>query len=368
MAEERKELAATLATKEEVEGFLINLEKLKADGSITEEQYASIKEEYEQRLNAAITEIGRIKDALKKRLAAKQKEMESYQSELGKLEVRHRVGELSLEGYQNSTRELQAKFEKLETDTKELKELIEARSSAEARQIEKPLQKQLEPGQRELESYKRELSKLEVKYKVGELTLEEYQRADRELRAKIRALGMGAEELRERVGAESAAGMAVEARKPATAAPALPSVREVAPTGKRVLTPTTIAGMVGGLLLLISVFLPWVAASETLGGEGLGTDSGRDISGLVATLGIIGGLVVLGTAFLRSPKTRGKVRIIMGVLPLVAVLAIVLISVLPLLNESARTLMVIREGFYLYIIAAAVLIVTGILERRGHVR
>ena len=78
MDEGKRELAESLAKKDEVEGFLTNLEKLKADGSIAEEHYAAIKEEYEQRLNAAIAEIGQIKDELKKRLAAKRKELKSY--------------------------------------------------------------------------------------------------------------------------------------------------------------------------------------------------------------------------------------------------------------------------------------------------
>ncbi len=163
MTGEPEGLFSAFVTTEQVESFLINLAKLKADGSISEERHATIKADYEQRLDAAITEIGRIKGALEKRLAAKQREMESYQSELGELEVGHRVGELSLEGYHKSTRELQAKVGELETDIQELKDLIRARSSAEASQIEKPLRKEAEPGQRELESYKRDLSKLEVK-------------------------------------------------------------------------------------------------------------------------------------------------------------------------------------------------------------
>ena len=126
---------------------------------------------------------------------------------------------------------------------------------------------------------------------------------------------------------------------------------------------TKLLAMIGGVLLLISVFLPWVAASELLGKE-FGSDSGMKVSGVLGAVGIVCGLVVAGTAFLSSPRTRGTVQIAMGVVALVALTTIVLIGDLPLLNKYARTVFIIREGLYLYAIAAVVLIFTGIFERR----
>ena len=116
MAGELKGLPAALAKKDEVEGFLSNLEKLKADGSITEEQYTIAREEYQQRLTTAIREINRIKNELGKQLEANQRDIERREWELGKLEARYKTGELPLEEYRSSQWELRAELEELRRD------------------------------------------------------------------------------------------------------------------------------------------------------------------------------------------------------------------------------------------------------------
>jgi len=130
MAEETKKLAEAFATKDEVEGFLANLEKLKADGSVTEEQYTTTRKEYHRRLGVATSEIARTKNQLKEQLEANQRDTETRREELGNLEVKHKVGELSLEGYQSSEQKLRAEIEKLEQYSERLTLLIQADSAA----------------------------------------------------------------------------------------------------------------------------------------------------------------------------------------------------------------------------------------------
>lgn len=130
MAKETNKLAEAFAVKDELERLLANLEKRKADGSITERQYTTTRKEYEQRLTAATSEIERIKITLKEQLEANQREVETYKRELGKLEVKYRVGELPLQKYRSSDRELRAKIEQLETEAEELKSFIEPKPSA----------------------------------------------------------------------------------------------------------------------------------------------------------------------------------------------------------------------------------------------
>jgi MFS family permease len=145
---------------------------------------------------------------------------------------------------------------------------------------------------------------------------------------------------------------------------ALPSVVRVAPAEEGLLRPRTkIAALIGGALLLISVFLPWMAASEKVGKE-LGSASGMRISMIIGAAGIIGGLVAIGSAFFPSAKARSAVQIVMAVLALAALPAIVFMGILPLLSEYARSLFVLKEGLYLYAIAAVLLIIVGSLERR----
>ncbi len=130
MAKETKKFAEAFAVKDEVEGFLTNLDKLKADGTITEQQHSTLKAEYDIRLNAALSEITRIKSAFKKQLETTQRDMETYKWELGKIEIKYKVGELPVGKYQSSDRKLRAKVEELERDTEELERLIKADSSA----------------------------------------------------------------------------------------------------------------------------------------------------------------------------------------------------------------------------------------------
>lgn len=130
MADAPKGLPSAFETKEQVEGFLHNLEKLKADGSVTEEQYEIAREEYQQRLTAAIREIDHIKDGLRKQLESNQQDIEECRRELGELKARYEAGEVPLEDYRNSSLELQAELDGLEGDGHALERLLAARSSS----------------------------------------------------------------------------------------------------------------------------------------------------------------------------------------------------------------------------------------------
>ena len=56
--------------------------------------------------------------------------------------------------------------------------------------------------------------------------------------------------------------------------------------------------------------------------------------------------------------------IVTGGIALATLIAIILTRILPLQDEHFRSLVIIREGIYLYAIAAIVLVVTGIVEKR----
>jgi len=53
-----------------------------------------------------------------------------------------------------------------------------------------------------------------------------------------------------------------------------------------------------------------------------------------------------------------------GGIALVVLLAIIFTNIMPLHDEYYRTLVDIREGLYVYVVAAVVLIAAGLLERR----
>jgi hypothetical protein len=254
--------------------------------------------------------------------------------------------------------------------------------------IKSDVKNELEAKQREKEAYEWELGKLETRYKVGEMPMEEYLSADKKLRADARALEAECKELNRIIEASSAAELPVAAGKPQVTAPEPPSppaeTKPAKPTkpvhekrqepatptrinvsgGKFNLPQVNLPAVAGGVLLMISVFLPWIAASEILGTD-LGSDSGREISGLLAAAGIGGGLIVIGASFLPSLKLRWILHAVIGLIALGVLVYCVFSGLLPIHNEYARTLIVIREGLYLYIILAIAIIIISLLERRG---
>ncbi|MFC1874067.1 hypothetical protein ACFLYX_02060 [Chloroflexota bacterium] len=318
MAKDVKKLFDAFARQLEVTGFLSNLDQLRTEGAVSEEQYAATKEEYERRLETTTEEITQIKSVLKQQMEVKQ-------------------------------------------------------GGIKARRLE--------------------LSKLEVKYKVGELSPGKYRVADRKLHFWVDRLEAEAAELNRLISANSATDIGVSPRKPGITASQFPSLSQMATLAKQLKLPsvnrpdltylTTTAGIIKkvklprfsklslivGILLLISVFLPWIAASETLGTQ-LDSVPGRAVSDIISWVGIFGGLIIIGTAFLPLPKLRGVLQSLIGLGALAALVYMVIptefygAGAMPLLNEYARTLIVIREGLFLYGIVALMLLVTGAIERK----
>ena len=88
MADELKKLAEAFKAKEENEKFLRNLEKLKADGSIDQDVYPSMKAEYTQRLDQSAAAVEAVKDSLRKQLETIQHEQEINKYEINKYELK----------------------------------------------------------------------------------------------------------------------------------------------------------------------------------------------------------------------------------------------------------------------------------------
>jgi len=280
MPKDVKSFISALAAKDEILGFMVNLEKLKSDGSITAEQYAMGQDEYDGRLKATVAQIDRMKGGFRKELEATQRELAAQRFETGKLEAR---------------------------------------------------------------------------YKVGELTAEHYQSADRKLRDDIGRLEREAEELDRLIQAESAADVGLAAEKvPAAVVPSPPETEgpaaEIAPPHISAAEPAPVSRS----------FL----AQRLLLGADLGAEPGMSVSLIAGTVGFLCGLVAVGITFLRSPRTRGTVHALLGAAVLATLAAVVATSDFPLMDETFRSLIVVREGLVLYAVAALGLVLAGPLERR----
>jgi hypothetical protein len=128
MSKETGKLEKLFTVRDQVQGFIDKLERLKSDGSIAGEQYENARRGYEQRLNPVDLEIIQIKDMLQKQLETIEKNIEICTFELDRLDTKFKVGELSEVRFQNQAEKMRQKIERLRHSAKELTGLIEAKS------------------------------------------------------------------------------------------------------------------------------------------------------------------------------------------------------------------------------------------------
>jgi len=123
-------LRQAFSLKEKAASLLSNLERLKEEKSIEEEQYNVMKQNYTTILEQAESEIRAIKGKLQEELIDKQRTLEIYGQELKNLEARYKVGELAVEEYLKAESRAKNQIRKAEERIVELKSFIESQSSA----------------------------------------------------------------------------------------------------------------------------------------------------------------------------------------------------------------------------------------------
>jgi len=136
------------------------------------------------------------------------------------------------------------------------------------------------------------------------------------------------------------------------------------------ISPTRLITIIAGLLLLISVFLPWMSPVARLSSY-FSSASGMNMSSLLGLVAIIGGGLVILLALGPFRIVRGFLHIIVGV-AMVAVFGILMYNhTLPFLLSVVRSSISIGAGAYIYVLSALVVIIIGITElpkRRPRIR
>jgi len=307
MADEAKRLIAALAAQDQIKSYLANLDKLREDGSVTGEQYATAREEYDQRLAAGSTEVQTLSTELGRQLEATNRDLETYRFELGRVEARYKVGEIPLARFRTEEKKLKLQIGKLEQRESELANLITADSAA---GLTAPATK------------------------VGPTTPS-------------------------RTSRPTTAAIAGAPERTTRSAPSF------CMSGAGILgSKLRIAALIAAVVLLVSIRMPWLAASEMLGTD-LGSEAGVSVSFLAGLGGIILGIGSIVAAFFVSGRTRGVFHIVAGVLALAALGAAVGLGELPLLDAYFRQLVILREGFYAYVATAVALAMMGGFERKA---
>lgn len=289
-----KKLQLSYSRKEKLQTLITNLEKLKKDGSITEDQYISLKSEYDRHLRDSITTIETIKANLKKDLEMKGEELKALNENLETLKTRFKVGEIPFEEFQRFEERLRKRISKVRDEMSKLETLINSRSSS------------------DVGGY------LDVKIE--------------EPRTLLGTLG---ETLPSR----------------------LPEVKGLEETFSR----PSLFPLVCGLIILISVFLPWASASFLgLKETQAGTASGWGI------LSLIMGIFVIGISFLAEMRVKGIGHVTAGILAFIGVLGY--------WSELGNKMGMLREavslgfGFWLCLIGGLGAVLSGIGELRSQRR
>jgi len=125
-----KGLKAAFTTLEANQGYLKNLEKLKAEGSVQNDQYETMKEDYSRKIPPAESEIKAIKNRLERELEAVKKELSVLKKDLDNLSTRNKVGEVPLEKFRSMDAKIRRRIEQIETETAEFENLLKANCAA----------------------------------------------------------------------------------------------------------------------------------------------------------------------------------------------------------------------------------------------
>lgn len=125
-----KSLKLAYTTLEANQGYLANLEKLKAEGSVPDDQYETMKDEYGRKIPPAEAEIKAIKNRLERELDAAKKELVAVKKDLDTLSTRNKVGEIPLEKFKSMDSKLRRQIEQIENSMIEYEMLLKANCAA----------------------------------------------------------------------------------------------------------------------------------------------------------------------------------------------------------------------------------------------
>lgn len=130
MVREERELQAQFSKKERTQRLLDNLEKLNSTGSLSPEQYAPMKKNYEASLLEAENGLANVKQNLTHQLTSEQRNLEIFTREQSNNEARFQVGELKQDEFARLAQRSRAKTDKIKSRITELSRLLASTSSA----------------------------------------------------------------------------------------------------------------------------------------------------------------------------------------------------------------------------------------------
>jgi hypothetical protein len=119
-------LTTALNEKGKAQQYLFNLEKLKEEGSVENIHYDALKKEYSRMLQEAQSIIDEEKSQVKKILDKQKQELAVMKLDLKYLEIRYKVGEISLDAFTKKEAQPRKKIEELENNITQMEQIVNA--------------------------------------------------------------------------------------------------------------------------------------------------------------------------------------------------------------------------------------------------
>lgn len=287
-----RKLQLAYSRKEKLEKLIANLEDLQKEGQVTEDQYNSIRRDYDRLHTEALKAVEDIRAALQKNLEKKQIEIKDLNQNLENLGVRFKIGEMPEVDYQKAQDRIKRTIQTRQEEVAGLQALLNAKFSA------------------DVGGY------VEVKI-------------------------------------EAPKGFA------STVGEMLPSgLPEVGALSDKVSRRPSFLPLILGIVIFISVFLPWVSADF---GFGM-TETANGMDNGWGTLALIMAIICVLVSFIAIPKIKGTGLIASGILAIVGVIA----YWFSIRGELGMFQEIVSPSFGLFItaLAAIVVLITGIVYVR----
>jgi hypothetical protein len=130
MANEQKELQQLFSVQEKNEQLLSNLDKLKSTGSVTEDQYNSLKRGYVNTINEAGAIILTRKSNILQAIGTEEQKAVMLENEINTLSIRQQTGELTSSEAQKKQAKLQKQVQQKRDFIAEMKRLYASSNSS----------------------------------------------------------------------------------------------------------------------------------------------------------------------------------------------------------------------------------------------
>lgn len=314
MVREEHELQRAFSTKEKFEKLLANLDELKVEESIPDDLFNSMKTEYQQSLKQAIETINQVKKKLEGDIQTEEINIQRYDQELQNLDTRFKVGEITAENLQKAEQRIQRIMQRSLALVEELRRLQASQSSAD----------------------------------VGGYI---------DTRTGGRA---GGAPLAGSLTFSTVSVPRMDNVLSAIQGTSITDFSEFRTDLNEILrSPLDLIGPTGGLILFISIFLPWISAmifSQSLT-DLAGLSSGI---GLLVLIEVIAAIMGIGSIFLVWENARGIILTAIGAITLV--IAVILIPALfDSYVGSGIFSSVVGIGYYVNIIGSIIMLAGGVM-------